>query len=171
MKTSNTVRGMFAMMLLAACAGRTNAPAVGARADFADADGNAIGNAALLEESGGVRIRVTVNSLPPGEHGIHIHAVGKCEPPFTSAGGHFNPLAKKHGTLNPEGPHAGDLPNLSVSAGGSASADVLAGGVALESLFDADGSALVIHAGPDDYKTDPTGNSGARVACAVIRRP
>jgi Cu-Zn family superoxide dismutase len=162
---------MFVVMLMSACGGRTGEPGVGARGDFVDSDGKNIGTAVVFAETDGLRIRTSVKGLTPGEHGIHIHAVGKCEPPFNSAGGHFNPLARKHGILNPEGAHAGDLANLTVSDDGTATSETLARGVGLASLFDEDGSALVIHAGPDDYKTDPAGNSGARIACAVIRRP
>lgn len=109
-------------------------------------------------------------------HGLHIHAVGKCEPEtnFTTAGGHFNPYSKKHGTKNPEGPHAGDMANLVVGADGTAKTEITASlvtlGADVNSLFDADGSALVIHAGPDDETTDPTGNSGARIACGVVQK-
>jgi Cu-Zn family superoxide dismutase len=101
--------------------------------------------------------------------------VGKCEPPdFASAAGHFNPEGKKHGLLSPQGPHAGDLPNLPVAADGTGQLNYVARGVTLGSgsgsLFDADGTAVVIHAGPDDHKTDPAGNSGARIACGVIQK-
>ncbi len=105
-----------------------------------------------------------VATVTLGDHGFHIHAVGKCEPPaFTSAGGHFNPQNKKHGRLNPEGAHAGDLPNLKVGADGTGSIDGTVAGVTLKAIV---GVALVIHADLDDEKTDPTGNSGGRVAWA-----
>ena len=111
---------------------------------------------------------------PAGERAFHIHAVGKCEPPFTSAGGHFNPASKKHGIAAAEGSHAGDMPNLHVPASGELMVEILNGAVTLEkgkanSVFDSDGSAIVIHAGVDDYKTDPTGNAGDRIACGVIQ--
>ena len=132
-----------------------------------------VGTAVLTQEGGGVRLLLTVAGLPPGDKGVHIHAVGRCEPPsFESAAGHFNPTNAEHGTANPRGPHAGDLPNLSVDATGWGHLEVTAKQITLDkgasSLFDADGSALVIHAGPDDLHTDPTGNSGARLACGVI---
>lgn len=149
--------------------------AVGERAaaPLRDAEGKVLGVALFAQEAQGVRISVTVKGLSPGEHGIHIHAVGKCEPPdFLSAGPHFNPTNKKHGLNNPEGPHAGDLPNLVVSEDGSAVYEHITNLVTLTpgelSLFDEDGSSLVIHANPDDQITDPAGNSGARVLCGVI---
>jgi Cu-Zn family superoxide dismutase len=149
--------------------------AVGERAaaPLRNAEGQVLGMAIFTQEAQGVRISVTVKGLSPGEHGIHIHSVGKCEPPdFLSAGPHFNPTNKKHGLTNPEGPHAGDLPNLVVSEDGSAVYEHITDRVTLTpgelSLFDEDGSSLVIHAGPDDQMTDPAGNSGARVLCGVI---
>ena len=149
--------------------------AVGERAaaPLRNAEGQVLGMAIFTQEAQGVRVSVTVKGLSPGEHGIHIHSVGKCEPPdFLSAGPHFNPTNKKHGLTNPEGPHAGDLPNLVVSEDGSAVYEHITDRVTLTpgelSLFDEDGSSLVIHAGPDDQMTDPAGNSGARVLCGVI---
>jgi Cu-Zn family superoxide dismutase len=149
--------------------------AVGERAaaPLRNAEGQVLGMAIFTQEAQGVRISVTVKGLSPGEHGIHIHSVGKCEPPdFLSAGPHFNPTNKKHGLTNPEGPHAGDLPNLVVGEDGSAVYEHITDRVTLTpgelSLFDEDGSSLVIHASPDDQMTDPAGNSGARVLCGVI---
>jgi Cu-Zn family superoxide dismutase len=111
----------------------------------------------FLLPDGGVRIRVEVQGLTPGEHGIHIHAVGRCDPPdFLTAAGHFNPDGHRHGLLNPQGPHAGDLPNLIVRADGRARYEAVSY------------RALVIHAQADDHLTDPAGNSGPRVACGVI---
>lgn len=151
------------------------AKAEAAKAELRNAKGEAVGTATLTEEPGGVKIAIQASKLPPGTHGFHIHAVGKCDPPeFTSAGGHFNPHAKKHGLKSPEGPHAGDLPNLVVGGGGTAKAEVVAALVTLKegknSLFQPDGTALVIHANPDDEKTDPTGNAGGRIACGVITK-
>jgi superoxide dismutase, Cu-Zn family len=146
-----------------------------AHADIVNAQGQKIGTARILPSGTGIRIDVKVSQLPPGLHGIHIHNVGKCEgPAFTSAGAHFNPASKKHGTENPEGPHAGDLLNLTVNAAGVGNASLLDPNVTLgdgpNSIFHEGGTALVIHAGPDDYKTDPAGNSGARIACGVIEK-
>lgn len=144
------------------------ASAQSAKAELKDAQGKVVGTARLNQVSGGVKIALKASGLKTGDHGFHIHAVGKCEPPaFTSAGGHFNPQSKKHGRLSPDGAHAGDLPNLKMGADGTGSIDVTAGGVTLK---DVAGLALVIHADPDDEKTDPTGNSGARVACGVISK-
>jgi superoxide dismutase, Cu-Zn family len=154
-----------------------NSTANGATAEIKDAEGKVVGSATLTANGeSGVNVQVRVQGFgaaAAGEHGIHIHAVGVCEAPqFTTAGGHFNPESKKHGRNNPEGSHAGDLPNL-VMADGSALYTTVVPGISLDgsganSIFDADGSAVVIHAGPDDMATDPAGNSGARIACGVL---
>ena len=146
-----------------------------AHADIVDAQGKKIGTAAFRASNNGVRIDVNVSGLPPGTRGIHIHSVGKCEgPAFTTAGPHLNPTSKKHGKDNPEGPHAGDLLNLEVNADGLGKASLLDQNVTLgqgqSSLFHEGGTSLVIHANADDYKTDPAGNSGARIACGVIEK-
>jgi superoxide dismutase, Cu-Zn family len=140
-----------------------------------NAQGEQIGSATLTEGYAGVAIRLKVAKLAPGPHGLHIHAVGKCEPPdFQSAGRHFNPLDKQHGLKNPQGSHAGDLPNLVVAPDGSAEVEVPAPNITLgagpQDLLVTAGTALVIHAGPDDEMTDPDGKAGARIACGVITK-
>lgn len=144
-------------------------------ADIVNAQGQKIGAAMIHPSDSGVRIDVEVSQLSPGTHGIHIHTVGKCEgPAFASAGGHFNPTTKKHGKDNPEGSHAGDLLSIEVGADGTGKASLLAPNATLgggaNSLFHEGGTALVIHEKADDYKTDPAGNSGARIACGVIQK-
>jgi Cu-Zn family superoxide dismutase len=146
-----------------------------AHADIVNAEGQNIGTAKIVPAKKGVKIEVSVSQLPPGKHGIHIHAVGKCEgPAFTTAGGHLNPDTKKHGKENPEGPHAGDLLMIDVKADGTAKATLLDTMVTLgdgpNSVFHDGGTSIVIHEKEDDYKTDPAGNSGARVACGVIQK-
>jgi Cu-Zn family superoxide dismutase len=146
-----------------------------ARADIYNAKGEKIGSATLQEDKGGVKIELNVAQLPPGTHALHIHAVGKCDAPdFKTAGPHFNPDGKKHGTKNPEGPHAGDLPNFEVGTDGHAKVSLIATYVTLgdgaNSLFHPEGTALVIHEKPDDYMTDPVGNAGARIACGVVQK-
>jgi Cu-Zn family superoxide dismutase len=147
-----------------------------AMAEVRDARNRVVGRATLTEVSGGVRIVLEARGLPPGAKGVHLHAVGTCEPPaFASAGEHFNPQNKQHGVLNPSGPHAGDLPNLTIETDGTGRLETFTDRVTLAagptSLFDADGSAIVVHGAPDDFRTDPTGNSGARIACGAIVKP
>jgi Cu-Zn family superoxide dismutase len=143
-----------------------------ASAVLKDASGKDVGKATLTVAPSGVLVSLDLAAVPAGEHAFHIHAVGKCEPPdFKSAGPHFNPDETKHGLLNPEGPHAGDMPNLHVPADGKLQVEILDPAVTLSAeaaLLDADGAALVIHAAADDYKTDPAGNAGDRIACGVI---
>ncbi|NKE73134.1 superoxide dismutase family protein [Candidatus Manganitrophus noduliformans] len=146
-----------------------------AEADIINGQGEKIGTATFMEEGKGVKIAISVSKLSPGQHGLHIHAVGKCEGPnFTSAGGHLNPEGKKHGLESPEGPHAGDLPNLSVGPDGNAKTEITTDRVTLgegkNSLFQPDGTALVIHVAEDDQKADPIGNAGPRAACGVIKK-
>lgn len=162
--------GLIAGLLVA-----TSAFAQSANADILNAQGERIGTAKIQPSRDGVRITVEVSQLPAGTHGIHIHNVGKCQgPAFASAGPHLNPASKEHGKDNPKGPHAGDLLNLQVNADGTGSALLESTEATLgegpNSLFHEGGTSLVIHAAADDYKTDPAGNSGARIACGVIQK-
>jgi len=145
-------------------------------AKFIDAQSQSIGMATLTQMPGGVLIQIEVRGLPPGEHALHIHAVGHCEAQgaFQSASGHFNPDGHQHGFRVQGGPHAGDLPNVFVGQDGTLQTELfnpnVAFGAGRTSLFDADGSAFVIHAKADDHQSQPAGDSGGRIACAVIER-
>jgi Cu-Zn family superoxide dismutase len=145
-----------------------------ASAPLKDAQGKEVGSANLTQTPRGVLINIAVKGLPPGEHAFHVHAVGKCEPPFTTAGGHFNPDTKKHGLLAADGAHAGDMPNLHIPQSGDLTIEVLNAAITLEkgkpnSVFDADGSPLFVQAGSDDNNPDPPGEPGGRIACGVVQ--
>ena len=148
----------------------------GVKVDLSDGSGKSVGTAELSPAAQGVTIRLNLKELTPGEHAIHVHTVAKCEgPAFTSAGPHLNPDMKHHGLQNPDGPHAGDMPNFTVAADGTAKTTVVAPGVTMggdsHSVFSNGGTALVIHAKADDMKSDPAGNAGDRIACGVIAKP
>jgi Cu-Zn family superoxide dismutase len=138
-----------------------------------DQKGTEVGAVDLTQTPAGVLLKLSLKGVPAGEHAFHIHEAGRCEPPFTTAGGHFNPAGHKHGLLVGAG-HAGDMPNLHVPTGGTLEVEILNATVTLEkdkpnSLLRPNGTAVVIHAGKDDYKSDPAGNAGDRIACGVIQ--
>ena len=176
LKKRNASKLLFAICvwsLVAAAGCSLSGAGERATADLKDKDGKTVGMASFYETGNGVRVRLEVKGLSAGLHAVHIHAVGKCDAPaFTSAGGHFNPAQRKHGYKSPDGAHAGDLPNMLVAKDGTGRFEALTDAVTLRSgsnsIFDADGSALVVHAGVDDNITDPTGNAGDRAACGVI---
>ncbi|MGA8222168.1 MAG: superoxide dismutase family protein [Candidatus Acidiferrales bacterium] len=146
-----------------------------AHADIVNAQGEKIGTAKIVPAKAGVKIELKVEKLPPGTHGFHFHTVGKCEgPDFKSAGGHFNPDSKQHGKDNPAGPHAGDMLNIVAGADGKVKTTITDASVTLgagpNSLFHDGGTSIMIHEKEDDYKTDPSGNSGARIACGVVEK-
>jgi len=162
--------------LVAAVSGFGQAPQK-ATAVLKTAAGVEVGTATIAPTTRGtaITINASFSKLPPGVHAIHVHNVGKCEgPDFASAGGHFNPTSKQHGKDNPNGAHAGDLPNFEVAADGtghiSYAVPDMTFGDGPNSIFHPGGTALVIHAAADDYKTDPSGNAGARLACGVIQK-
>lgn len=161
-------------LAVAGCAGSVNGaaesvPTGGAVAVLRTAAGAEVGRAVVSPDGGGVRVLVQGVNMPAGIHGVHVHTTGRCDAPdFTTAGGHWNPTAMQHGTRNPAGPHAGDMPNLTVGEDGRGSVAITLPSGSMAGLMDADGSAFVVHAAADDLTTDPSGNSGARIACGVF---
>lgn len=163
-------------MSLAGCVGpmESGMTGRGARADLVDANGRPSGRALITQSADGLWIDVTATGITPGDHGLHVHAVGQCAAPdFTSAGPHWNPGGHQHGRKNPHGTHAGDAPNLRADATGKGRLESWLGAGTLANgpmaLLDADGAAVVVHADPDDEMTDPTGKSGKRILCGVLR--
>lgn len=145
------------------------------KATLSTPKGSSIGHAELTDTPAGVLVKLVLTNAPAGTHAFHIHETGRCEAPdFQSAGGHFNPTKAAHGFYDAEGPHAGDLPNLHIPQNGTLTVEMLADGVTLRSgstsLLDADGAALVLHQGADDYRTEPAGGAQSRVACGVVQR-
>lgn len=169
------MRRIMAILALICLVGTLQAAAQsGTKVTLQDAKGQPVGTATLSAAGTGISIALDVRNLPPGEHALHLHQVAKCEPPFTSAGPHFNPEMKKHGLQNPEGPHAGDMNNFTVAKDGTAKTTVtdprVTLGAGANSVFANGGTALVIHAAADDMKTDPSGNAGDRIACGVVTK-
>lgn len=165
-----------AALALAGCqeqAPEVGEPAAGgqlATAAMRTAEGADAGRATAREVAGGVRFSLDARGLPPGERAAHIHTTGRCDPPsFESAGPHWNPTGAEHGTNNPQGPHLGDLPNFTIGADGRGTVAVTVQGATMASLLDADGAAMMVHAGADDLVTDPAGNAGGRIACGVFQ--
>jgi superoxide dismutase, Cu-Zn family len=142
--------------------------------ELKDQKGKVVGTVLLVDTPHGLLLRGALMGLPPGTHAIHFHEVGKCEPPFKSSGGHFNPSKKNHGMLDPAGLHAGDLPNLVVPKNGKLDFELFAEDLTLadgpNTVLDADGTALVIHAKADDYKSQPAGDAGDRIACGAVTK-
>ena len=165
---------MRAILILTAAAALTacetaREPAGGAPMPLIDSAGRQIGTVVAWQTTGGISFRVSASGLPHGLHGIHVHPIGRCDPPdFASAGTHWNPAGKQHGLNNPNGPHAGDLPNVEVAANGVLSQTVVLPNATMAQLLDADGSSIMIHAQADDYVSQPAGNSGPKIACGVI---
>lgn len=166
---------LLGAVALAACQPKATSPETPlpsgriATATLMTAAGKTAGSVTVREVAGGLRVTVEGRDLPPGLHGLHLHTVGKCEgPDFASAGPHWNPTGKMHGMKNPQGPHEGDLPNLMIGADGTGTITADIPGASFDGLIDTDRAAMVVHAATDDLMTDPSGNSGARLACGVL---
>lgn len=175
------ILGVAALGTLTACArkasvsspaGGMTPPSNSATAAMRDSTGKELGTLTVSDAQGGIMVMGSLKGLPAGVHAIHLHTVGSCSPSFAAAGGHWNPTNMQHGKDAPGGPHMGDTPNITVAADGSFSGMVTSPGGTLHgmnALLDADGAAVVIHAQPDDYKSQPAGAAGARIACGVVR--
>src|SRR3954454_3019154 len=155
-------------LLLSACETVAEPPG-GAPMPLINSGGQTIGSVRAWQTTGGISFHVAATGLPHGLHGIHVHPIGRCDPPdFASAGTHWNPLGRQHGLNNPQGPHAGDLPNVEVAANGVLNQTLVLPHASLAELLDADGASILIHANADDYVSQPSGNSGPKIACAVL---
>lgn len=150
----------------------TAAPTAGSvSAELMDASGGPKGRATVMPMADGLHVTASVQGMAAGTYAIHVHTTGACvAPDFASAGPHWNPTTRQHGTQNPAGPHKGDLPNITVTADGTGKVSSHVMDASLDGLLDADGAAIVVHAAADDYRTDPSGNSGGRIACGVLKR-
>jgi superoxide dismutase, Cu-Zn family len=165
----------MALILAIGLAARVGAQEV-AEGKFINGQGKEVGTVHIEHMPSATLFLLDLHDMPPGAHGIHIHSVAKCDPPtFDSAGPHFNPTNSQHGMKNPKGPHAGDLPNITIPASGKLETTIMVAGMRQwdgeGGMLDGDGASLIIHANPDDYMTDPSGNSGARIACAKLDLP
>ena len=160
---------LFLPVLLAACE-TVSEPQGGPPMALINTSGQQIGTVRAWQTAGGVSFHIEAAGLPHGVHGIHVHPIGRCDPPdFASAGTHWNPTNRQHGLNNPQGPHAGDMRNVTVAANGVLSDTVVLPHASMAQLVDQDGSSIMIHANADDYVSQPSGNSGPKIACAVIR--
>ena len=176
MKSTTLVAIAYAALTLVGCSRARpapEAPVQSVRTELTDVSGRRVGDASFQQLPRGVLVVADLAALPSGTHGMHLHETGQCTPPFTTAGGHFNPTGALHGFRNPAGEHAGDLPNIHVPATGALRVELMVNGLRLGGdggLLDADGAALVIHQFADDYSSDPAGAAGDRIACGVLRR-
>ena len=171
---------LAALVAVSACGGRRGGGdepspmGTSARVSMRDAQGANLGDVTLTQTANGVLIVGQLSGLSEGTHAMHVHTIGRCDPNFDAAGGHFNPTARQHGMRNAQGQHAGDLPNVTVPANGIVRVELFTTAFTLgggkDGLFDSDGSSLMLHANSDDYQTDPSGASGARIACGVVTK-
>lgn len=169
------IRAIVAILLVAGVASAAAAdPDEIPIIEMRQADGRLVARAMLYPAGGGIEVRIQAAGIAAGQYGAHIHAIGRCEgPEFESAGPHWNPAGRQHGSLNPQGPHRGDLPNFEVGSDGAGRLEFAIPGATLHGgehpIVDVDGAAIMVHIAPDDHRTDPAGNSGARIACGVLR--
>jgi Cu-Zn family superoxide dismutase len=161
----------LSLLTLAACmTASSGGSAPQATVSLASSAGDVRGSARIADGANGLQVSVAAKGLPAGTHGVHLHTTGRCDAPdFASAGGHWNPTARKHGRNNPDGAHHGDLPNIEIGPDGRGRLSFTVPSATLSQLMDQDGAALVVHATADDYRTDPSGNSGSRIACGIVK--